>query len=103
MKVTPSSHSSSVVHAQMHLDTMVVNGLMFGLFPGDKNFTCQSGWVTFEFHSPFSFDACFGECASANGKPCDNHSSVAHACFLYKIVVACVVPFRQWPGTNTTP
>lgn len=42
---------------------------MFGLFPEDENYTCQTRWVTDDLHSPGSFDTCIGECASTQGKP----------------------------------
>jgi len=34
-----------------------------------KIYTCQTGWVTDDLHSPGSFDTCIDECASTQGKP----------------------------------
>ena len=48
----------------------IYDSLMFCLFPEDENSTRQTGRVTYDFHSPSSFDTRIGEWASAEGKPC---------------------------------
>ena len=47
----------------------IYDSLMFGLFPDDENSTRQTRLVTFDFHSPGSFDTRIDEWASAKGKP----------------------------------
>ena len=47
---------------------------MFGLFPEDENSACQTGQVTYNFHSSGSFDTRLGEWASAKGKSCSKTS-----------------------------
>ena len=36
------------------------DSLMFGLFPVDENSTPQTRWLTYDFHSPGSFDTRIG-------------------------------------------
>ena len=39
----------------------IYDKLMFGLFPEDGNSTCQTGQVTYNFHSSSSFDIHIGD------------------------------------------
>ena len=47
----------------------IYDSLVSGLFPEDENSTRQTRRVTYDFHSPGSFDTRIGEWASAKGKP----------------------------------
>ena len=51
----------------------IYDSLTFGLFTEDENSTCQTGRLTFDFHSPVSFALRIGEWASAKGKPWWRH------------------------------
>lgn len=39
------------------------------LFHEDENSTWQTGWVTYNFHSPGRFNTCIGEWVSTKGIP----------------------------------
>ena len=51
------------------LKKSIYDSLMFGLPPEDENSTHQTGQVTYDFHSPGSFDTRIGEWVSIKGKP----------------------------------
>ena len=61
---------------------------MFGSFPEDENSSRQRGRVTYDFHSPGSFDTRIGEWASAKEKPC---ISLHEFCpwFLLNLMILC--------------